>query len=136
MKIVSAASFVLPDYRFDVTLALYAVNACARIPEMALRVTASIVGLTTSRDEKSSPALLDMVARKCMFCSYATGSRVVQRQCEEESAKGLSVCFEENTDVTLLLVPKTPATAVLAYLGSTKTAFRHLVEYHQLGIPP
>lgn len=31
---------------------------------MALRVTASIVGLTTSRDEKCSPVLLDIVADK------------------------------------------------------------------------
>jgi hypothetical protein len=34
------------------------------MPEMALRVTASIVGLTTSRDEKFNPVLLDMVAKK------------------------------------------------------------------------
>lgn len=30
---------------------------------MALRVTASIVGLTTSMDEKSIPILLDIVAK-------------------------------------------------------------------------
>lgn len=34
---------------------------------MALRVTASIVGLTTSRDEKSSPVMLDMVPRNVLF---------------------------------------------------------------------
>lgn len=46
-------------------------NACARIPEMALRVTASIVGLTTSRDEKSSPVILDIVARETVLLSSA-----------------------------------------------------------------
>lgn len=56
---------------FDITLALYAVNACARMPEMALRVTASIVGLTTSRDEKFNPILLDMVAKKNVRLSSA-----------------------------------------------------------------
>ena len=74
---VSAVSLIYPGCKFDVTLALYAVNACARIPEMALRVTASIVGLTTSRDEKPSPVLLDMVVKKTfllVFCCVA-GSR-------------------------------------------------------------
>jgi hypothetical protein len=55
----------------DITLDLYAVNACARIPEMALRVTASIVGLTTSRDERSRPVILEMVAEKTVPLSSA-----------------------------------------------------------------
>jgi hypothetical protein len=62
---------VFPGCKFGITLALYAVNACARIPEMALRVTASIVGLTTSRDEKSRPVILDMVAEKTVVLSSA-----------------------------------------------------------------
>jgi hypothetical protein len=62
---------IFPGCKCNITLALYAVNACARIPEMALRVTASIVGLTTSRDEKSSPVILDMVAEKTVLLSSA-----------------------------------------------------------------
>jgi hypothetical protein len=38
---------------------------------MALRVTASIVGLTTSMDEKSRPVILDMVAEKTVLLSSA-----------------------------------------------------------------
>jgi hypothetical protein len=38
---------------------------------MALRVTASIVELTTSMDEKSRPVILDMVAEKTVLLSSA-----------------------------------------------------------------
>ena len=45
-------------------------------------------------------------------------------------------CFEKNTDVTLLLIPKFLATAVLVYLGSIKSSLCQSVEYNQLGTPP
>jgi hypothetical protein len=103
-----------------------------------LSVTASIVGLTTSRDEKSSPALLDMVAKKTVlsvFCCVA-GSKYSHRQCEEGSANGVLAFLVKNTDIVLLLIFKAPATAVLTYFGSSTSAFRRSVEYHELGFPP
>jgi len=54
---------------------------------MALRVTASIVGLTTSRDEKSSPVLLDMVAKKTVL-SYCLQLSNLQQNCSEAVRRG------------------------------------------------
>jgi hypothetical protein len=76
------------------------VNACASIPEMAFRMTASTVGLMTFRNESSILVLANILVTKANECVSVRGLQKVPAAMPKKKCVRTTDCSKKTTDMT------------------------------------